>query len=345
MSDLMELVDQLDLVVVRADQIAPKETIRKAAGVAAAVRQRWALLTDRVVVALVGGTGSGKSSLLNALAGRDIASVSAFRPHTDEALAWRPADDPVLERILVDLGIERVVDNETMPSLAILDLPDMDSVVSWHRAIVEDLLPRVDVIVWVTDPVKYNDPVVHREFLTPLVPYEDRLVFVLNKVDQVSDADRDTLMAHYREVLERDGYREPPVLPTAAPSEEAARFGIDDLARFLTSKIDAKRVIVDKLALDLARTAREMAEGLGTWERTGLLPEDRSGRDLRHRVGEHLELLRRTADPMTARLVSVDAVDVDAVAEHLTRRAELGAALASVYVEALRFRAERAQGA
>ena len=45
---------------------------------------------DAYVLALVGGTGVGKSSLLNALAGGDVSPASARRPTTSEPIAWVP---------------------------------------------------------------------------------------------------------------------------------------------------------------------------------------------------------------------------------------------------------------
>src|SRR5699024_494546 len=53
----------------------------------AQVERRLALGVDLTVVALVGGTGSGKSSLFNAISGLSFADVGAIRPTTDRAAA------------------------------------------------------------------------------------------------------------------------------------------------------------------------------------------------------------------------------------------------------------------
>ena len=52
--------------------------------------------------------------------------------------------------------------------------------------------PRVDAVVWVTDPEKYHDAILHDDFLADWLPRLDRQVVVLNKTDRLSpdDAER-----------------------------------------------------------------------------------------------------------------------------------------------------------
>ena len=91
--DFTPALDLLDLAIASSDGLASEADREAAAGLAAAARRRRDFLSGAIVVAIAGGTGSGKSSLLNAIAGREVASTSALRPHTDEPLAWIPADD------------------------------------------------------------------------------------------------------------------------------------------------------------------------------------------------------------------------------------------------------------
>ena len=90
MTTLLDLIDQLDLAVTRADGVAADDEIERALGVAKQARLRRGFIGDELVIALAGGTGSGKSSVLNAIAGAEIATVSRIRPHTDDPLAWIP---------------------------------------------------------------------------------------------------------------------------------------------------------------------------------------------------------------------------------------------------------------
>jgi energy-coupling factor transporter ATP-binding protein EcfA2 len=153
---------------------------------------------DRAVVALVGGTGVGKSTLLNALAGREISAASVRRPTTSAPVAWLPAGDedglgPVLDWLEVPARA-RVLGNGdgSGGQPAILDLPDLDSIEPEHRARVDELLPRVDAVVWVTDPEKYHDALLHDEVLARWLPRLGRQLVVVNKADRLGpdDAER-----------------------------------------------------------------------------------------------------------------------------------------------------------
>src|SRR5699024_9903463 len=53
------------------------------------------------------------------------------------------------------------------PGIVLLDLPDLDSVQSTNRSVAERMTGLVDVLVWVTDPQKYADAVIHQEFVRP----------------------------------------------------------------------------------------------------------------------------------------------------------------------------------
>ena len=128
---------------------------------------------DAYVLAFVGGTGVGKSTLLNALAGETVSPASVRRPTTSQPVAWVPAAErEALGPLLEWLGVQDVREHgaNDLGPVAILDLPDMDSVASEHRARVEAILPRVDAVAWVTDPEKYHDAALHDDFLRAWLP-------------------------------------------------------------------------------------------------------------------------------------------------------------------------------
>ena len=104
---------------------------------------------------------------------RPVSDASARRPTTAHPLAWVPRSSrPDLGGLLGWLGIpdHEVRDHaeETLGNVAILDLPDLNSIEEEHRQRVEAILPRVDAVVWVTDPEKYHDAILHDDFLATL---------------------------------------------------------------------------------------------------------------------------------------------------------------------------------
>ena len=264
MSDAITIVEGLDFVVsLAASQVHP-EDLDAARKVADAARARAGHLGTTMVVALVGGTGSGKSSLLNALAGEEVASTSPVRPHTTEPLAWIPArPEPSLSLLLDRLGVDRRTTHNQFEELAILDMTDIDSIAAGHRDLVERLMPEVDFVVWVLDPVKYADPVLHRDFIVPMADSSDRLVFVLNKVDRLDEANLNRVMDHLGRLLEDDGIGVPVIFEVAADPPGGELRGIEELAAHLRARLDEKRIHVGKIIDDARRVSRAVAGAAG----------------------------------------------------------------------------------
>ena len=108
------------------------------------------------VIGMLGGTGAGKSSLVNALSGGEIVTAGVRRPTTNEACAVLPRGREPQE-LLGWLGIGRRVEApEALPGDTVLvDLPDIDSVEASHAEITDRLASRVDALVVVDNPQKY----------------------------------------------------------------------------------------------------------------------------------------------------------------------------------------------
>lgn len=264
MSDVLAIVDGLDLVVGLADGHLHPDDLASARRAARRARERAGHLGATLVTALLGGTGAGKSSLLNALAADRIASTSPVRPHTTEPLAWIPAGaEPALAALLDDLGIRRRVVQDRAPGIALLDMTDVDSLEVVHRTQVEAVLPSVDVGVWVLDPLKYAEATLHRDFLAPVAVAADRMVFVLNQIDRVPVDERGMLRAHLVELLEADGITRPVVFETAADPPIGPRLGIDALFSHLTSRLDEKRVHLGRVIEEARGAARRVAAATG----------------------------------------------------------------------------------
>jgi GTP-binding protein EngB required for normal cell division len=276
MRDVTELLDAVDLAVARAETIAPPALWERSAAGVAELRSRRGFLGETLVLAVAGGTGVGKSSLVNALAGETLVSVSTLRPHTEEAIAIHPEEpEPSLLTLLDTLGVEARRPHPGFPHLAIIDLPDMDSVVTWHRRRVEELIPRVDGVIWVLDAEKYADRALHHDFLAPLTTYRNQFVFVLNKIDRLRSGQVEDVSRHLGELLDDDGYPDADPFAVAAEPAEGRRLGVDELRDHLTTRLDGKRIMLGKLVADALVLVRDLGTGAGVWEGTGLDLGDR----------------------------------------------------------------------
>ncbi len=137
-----------------------------------------------LTVGLLGGTGVGKSTVLNALAGERIATTSHRRPQTDKVLIYRFREALIPERVLQS-GIEFrefAHDADSIKSILLCDLPDYDSVRDANRRQVIHFLEHLDVLIWVVSPEKYADGRFY-SFLEEVPKSEQNFYFLLNKVD------------------------------------------------------------------------------------------------------------------------------------------------------------------
>jgi GTP-binding protein EngB required for normal cell division len=280
MRDPLELLDALDLVVARGRGVIDDAILSEAGRAIGRMRVRRGFRGSTLVVALIGGTGSGKSSLLNAIAAEPVASVSYLRPHTEQPLAWIPAEaDPALFALLDDLEITERRLQVSHPNLAVLDLPDIDSVDPGHRRSVEALLPDLDSVLWLVDPEKYRDPVLHRDFLEPLSRYADQFAFALNKIDLVPEEVRGVVIDDVTRALKADGYAEPVVFGIAADPPTGSALGIDDVNTHLRDRIDLKRIERSKTIGDAKTVLEHLGAAAGIWNGATVGLEERWARD------------------------------------------------------------------
>ncbi|GAB2987192.1 GTPase [Nocardioides montaniterrae] len=222
-------------------------------------------------VAIAGATGSGKSTLFNALAGLELSTASAQRPTTAvaKALVWSDADAGALLDWLEIPPAQRSRRAEVLPEdvsphrlpdgLVLLDLPDHDSIKVQHHAEARRVVGLADVLIWVVDPLKYADAAIHREFLQPLAGHRDVTIILLNHIDTVPEADRQTLLRDVTNVISADGLREVRVMGVSARHG----IGIDELRRMLKRRVEDRRSGAMRLAADVRTITARLLEAAG----------------------------------------------------------------------------------
>lgn len=218
--------------------------------------QRLRMSSAHTVVALAGGTGSGKSALFNRLAGADFSAVGVTRPVTRDphACVWGVAGSGQLlewlevqrrHRYARSSALDRGED--AMAGLILLDLPDHDSVVSSASDQVDRLVGLADLMVWVLDPQKYADAAVHRRYLVPLSGHSEVIAVVLNQADRLSAGQAEDCVTDLRRLLESEDLHDVQVLVTSALTGA----GIGELRKLLIQAVSARRAATARISADV----------------------------------------------------------------------------------------------
>ena len=297
----------------------PETVLLDAAATLERLSQRRELSTEHTVIGFFGATGSGKSTLFNAIAGQNIALSAPTRPTTStvQAAIWEAEGS---EELLDWLGIDKRVYPQTQAlaaegeasdgngagkhnkaggaaapnavtepapglfnrirravggrgemrtrtgGLILLDMPDFDSVTTTNRDLAARMMRYVDVLVWVVDPQKYADAVIHRDFMVPLAASGAQALCVLNQADKLAPAEVPAVLASLTRLLQAEG-TEAHLL--AAPIAVSARTGegVDALRDLLAQVAAAKSLSLQRTDAQLHATASQLrtyAGGEGT---------------------------------------------------------------------------------
>lgn len=292
----------------------PETVLLDAAETLERLSQRRELSTEHTVIGFFGATGSGKSTLFNAIAGQNIALSAPTRPTTStvQAAIWEAEGS---EELLDWLGIDKRVYPQTQAlaaegeadgnnkaaggaaapnavtepapglfnrirravggrgemrtrtgGLILLDMPDFDSVTTTNRDLAARMMRYVDVLVWVVDPQKYADAVIHRDFMVPLAASGAQALCVLNQADKLAPAEVPAVLASLTRLLQAEG-TEAHLL--AAPIAVSARTGegVNVLRDLLAQVAAAKSLSLQRTDAQLHATASQLrtyAGGEGT---------------------------------------------------------------------------------
>lgn len=292
----------------------PETVLLDAAATLERLSQRRELSTEHTVIGFFGATGSGKSTLFNAIAGQNIALSAPTRPTTSsvQAAIWEAEGS---EELLDWLGIDKRVYPQTQAlaaegeategneatggvaapnavtepapglfnrirraiggrgemrtrtgGLILLDMPDFDSVTTTNRDLAARMMRYVDVLVWVVDPQKYADAVIHRDFMVPLAASGAQALCVLNQADKLAPAEVPAVLTSLTRLLQAEG-TEAHLL--SAPIAVSARTGegVDVLRDLLAQVAAAKSLSLQRTDAQLHATASQLrtyAGGEGT---------------------------------------------------------------------------------
>ncbi len=143
-------------------------------------------LSAPAVVVVAGSTGAGKSTLVNSLVGREVTAAGVLRPTTREpVLVHHPLDTDLLSHHPVLDSVEAVPVDTVPRGIALLDAPDLDSVLESNRESAHRLLEAADLWLFVTTAARYGDALPWR-VLEAAVERSTSIAMVLNRVPPAS---------------------------------------------------------------------------------------------------------------------------------------------------------------
>lgn len=192
-----------------------------------------------LIVAFMGGTGVGKSSLLNRLAGQAIARAGVVRPTSREVTLYLH-QSLAINRLPASLPLESVKisqHNDAANSHVVwIDMPDFDSVELSNKRLVLEWLPHIDVLLYVVSPERYRDNKAWQLLLAEGAKHA--WLFVMNQWDRGLAVQFDD----FKQQLSKAGFNDPVIVRTSCTEPE-----VDEFAELLSQlkALSARQNIVE----------------------------------------------------------------------------------------------------
>jgi energy-coupling factor transporter ATP-binding protein EcfA2 len=217
-------------------------------------------LSAPAIVVVAGSTGAGKSTLVNSLVGAEVSAAGVLRPTTRRpVLVHHPEDAELLLAHPVTDAVEVVASEQVPRGIALMDAPDLDSVLETNRRSAQRLLEAADLWLFVTTAARYGDALPWR-VLGGAAARGASVAMVLNRVDPAA---LPTVRGDLLERLRSHGMQGSPlfVVPDVGPHEGVLEPGVvAPIGRWLTMLAgpDRARTVV-------ARTLRGSLAALRPW--------------------------------------------------------------------------------
>lgn len=252
--------------------------------------------SDKPIIAIIGGTGTGKSTLVNRLleSPQELTATSFRRTFTAGPIAITRDTLPSGFARLIHVDAEespargkpdRVAivrsDRPILDHLTLIDTPDIDGELTDHHAAADRVFRWTDAVIFLVSPEKYQMPEL-QPYYRLAMRYHLPSLFVMNKADEQAVVD------DYVKLLIRSGVTDPLVLALSrddstwqpaseqrlaperveslriAPSEAARRSRVSDVASRIDDQILAplrdRRQRVDRASLAIRSLTGEAIE-------------------------------------------------------------------------------------
>lgn len=190
--------------------------------------------TRPLIVAFMGGTGVGKSSLLNRLAGKAIAKSGVARPTSKEVTLFHHQAVTLQNLPLTDICLANH-DDEQQKNVVWIDMPDFDSTNAHNKELVLSWLAHIDVLIYVVSPERYRDEKAWRLLLSE--GKKHAWLFVMNQWDRGENAQ----FLDFEKQLHVAGFNAPLIFKTCC-AENLENDEFENLKQTLTSLATQKTI-------------------------------------------------------------------------------------------------------
>lgn len=234
-----------------------------------------------LIVAFMGGTGVGKSSLLNRLAGKAVARAGIERPTSREVTLYHHQSLSI-QHLPAGLPLESIKvgthDDAEKSNIVWIDMPDFDSIEQANKRLVLEWLPHIDVLLYVVSPERYRDNKAWQLLLAEGAKHA--WLFVMNQWDRGLLVQYDD----FKQQLLKAGFVNPLVFRTSCSEPEgdefaellqqlhqlSGRHGVEQLQRY-GEEIRGRqfKTVLEQVSADISARDYQQLEQIysGLWQK------------------------------------------------------------------------------